>query len=106
MSITVCPSCDAPSDGISRASARLGKTASLLGLTVALTGCIGGVQAAYGVPIQDTGGWGDTAPEADADGDGSPDSEDCQPDNANVYPGATETVGDKVDSNCDGNDDT
>ena len=105
-SVTVCPSCDAHSDGLSHTTVRLGKTASLLGLTVALTGCIGGVQAAYGVPIQDTGGRIDSGPALDADGDGSPDDEDCDDDNASVYPGAPETPGDKLDSNCDGNDDT
>ena len=40
----------------------------------------------------------------DFDGDGSIDSEDCDPENPDVYPGAPDSVGDGVDSNCDGED--
>ena len=52
----------------------------------------------YGVP--DTASW-------DNDGDGyTPDEGDCDDDNADVHPGAEETPGDGVDSNCNGEDDT
>ena len=52
----------------------------------------------YGVP--DTASW-------DNDGDGyTPDDGDCDDGNADVNPGAEETPGDGVDSNCDGEDDT
>ena len=40
----------------------------------------------------------------DFDGDGSLDSEDCQPTNAEVFPGANDPYGDGVDQNCDGVD--
>lgn len=40
----------------------------------------------------------------DFDGDGSPDSEDCAPSDASVYPGATDLLGDGIDQDCDGVD--
>ncbi len=39
---------------------------------------------------------------ADADGDGYCGSDDCDDSDATIYSGATETVGDGVDQNCDG----
>jgi hypothetical protein len=72
-----------------------------------------GYQAEYGVP--DTGepqpdpdyGVPDTGMYVDNDGDGYSEAEgDCDDTNADIYPGAPETPGDGVDSNCDGNDDT
>jgi hypothetical protein len=69
-----------------------------------------GNQADYGVP--DTGyqaeyGVPDTGMYEDNDGDGYSEAEgDCDDTNADIYPGAPETPGDGVDSNCDGNDDT
>ena len=42
-----------------------------------------------------------TAPAVDSDGDGSPDSADCNDGNSAVYPGATETCN-SVDDDCDG----
>ena len=54
--------------------------------------------ALYGVP--DTAMW-------DNDGDGyTPDDGDCNDNDSTVNPGATETAGDGIDSNCDGEDDT
>lgn len=38
----------------------------------------------------------------DSDGDGTRDSEDCEPEDATVYPGAEEICADSVDNNCDG----
>lgn len=38
----------------------------------------------------------------DADGDGSADVDDCDDDDAAVYPGAPELCGDGVDHDCDG----
>ena len=49
----------------------------------------------------------DTSSTEDADGDGySPSTGDCDDTVASVYPTADETMGDGVDSNCDGEDDT
>ncbi len=49
----------------------------------------------------------DTSSTEDADGDGySPSAGDCDDTLASVHPTADETMGDGVDSNCDGEDDT
>lgn len=58
---------------------------------VAMTGCVKSV-AVYG------------APAIDEDGDGYYDGEDCDDQDADIYPGAPETPGDGVDSDCDGED--
>jgi len=42
--------------------------------------------------------------EIDYDGDGYPASKDCNDKNAKINPGAVETPNDKVDSNCNGDD--
>jgi hypothetical protein len=58
------------------------------------------VAALYGAEMVDTAYW-------DSDGDGfTPDDGDCDDDNPDIHPDATETPGDGVDSNCDGEDDT
>ncbi|MCB9798057.1 MAG: hypothetical protein H6741_35715, partial [Alphaproteobacteria bacterium] len=44
---------------------------------------------------------------ADADEDGYSIADgDCDDENPDIHPGAEETAGDSVDSNCDGSDDT
>ena len=94
--------CTCPHCGSTKAcyGPRIGKAAAALGLVAALSGCDGGgedtfvVQPEYGVAI------------TDYDGDGYDASEDCNDDDASIHPGATETAGDGVDSNCDGEDDT
>ena len=50
----------------------------------------------------------DTAPEVgnDRDGDGVPDDADCDPDNANVYPGHSEVPYNGRDDDCDGFDES
>lgn len=40
----------------------------------------------------------------DNDGDGFAVEDDCNDENADVYPDAEETIGDGIDSNCDGED--
>lgn len=54
----------------------------------------------------DTGKGGDTGVELgpDTDGDGVPDSADCDPDNNNVFPGNFEIPYNGVDDDCDGVD--
>ncbi|MCB9760827.1 MAG: hypothetical protein H6739_13400 [Alphaproteobacteria bacterium] len=92
---STCPHCGAalqPSPGL-----RVPRTAGavLMGLgLLAGTSC---VTAKYGIP--------DTS-YVDEDGDGYTLSEDCDDDNADIHPDATETPGDGTDSNCDGDDDT
>ena len=100
-----CPSCAA---GRRPARGALAATA-LLGLTLGAN--LGCGEAEYGVVV--TGPEDDTAAECglsgacDLDCDGVSEADgDCDDDNADVYPGAEETPGDGVDSNCDGEDDT
>ena len=78
--------------------------AALLGLT-AVSGCFKIAQPEYGVAIpMDTSSWQDSG--LDEDGDGWTTPEDCDDDDADVHPEATETPGDGVDRDCDGADDT
>ena len=89
---SVCPHCRAHASPTARTA-----TALLLGL--ALTGCFDKeAQALYGMPVESSA--------EDLDGDGWAADEDCDDANAEIHPEATETAGDGVDSNCDGEDDT
>jgi hypothetical protein len=55
---------------------------------------------ACGEDDKDDGDDGEST-DVDSDGDGTVDADDCAPDDAEIYPGATE-VCDEVDNNCDG----
>lgn len=66
---------------------------------LALTGCVFPTpQPKYGVAIDSSF--------VDTDEDGYAADEDCNDDDATIHPGAVETPGDGVDSNCDDADDT
>lgn len=86
-----CPHCGACQRS---APAVLASAALVLGLGLTACGEEVIVQPAYGVP-----------PSFDEDGDGYAPPEDCDDADADVYPGAPETAGDGVDSDCDGEDD-
>lgn len=98
--LNVCKTCQAVLAADSECTCSTGPSTSritlgvaLMGLTLA-AGCPAEVVAMYGVPLEDF------------DEDGYFDFEDCDDEDENIYPGAEETPGDGVDSNCDGEDDT
>jgi hypothetical protein len=100
--LCTCPHCGARGVCARRSSA----AAVLLGL--ALAGCADGTTPADSAEDTDIPMEADYGvPTTDDDEDGWPVEEgDCNDADASVNPGAAETAGDGVDSNCDGNDDT
>jgi hypothetical protein len=95
---TACPHCADEASAPTVASRTPAVVAAVLAM--GLVACNGGgdsapePQALYGVVV------------TDEDDDGYDAGSDCDDADPAVHPGATETAGDGVDSNCDGNDDT
>jgi hypothetical protein len=88
--------CDRP--GLSSA------TAGLLGL-IAVAGCHVNENADYGSGETDLTEESTEDP-VDEDKDGYEVGDDCDDNDETIHPGAAETPGDEIDSNCDGEDDT
>lgn len=97
-----CPSCGGAG------GAAPGTVGRLLGLAVMSTG-LAACTSMYGIavtkPVLDTADSGDTGLR-DRDGDGFTDDVDCNDQDPEVFPGAADTPGDGLDTNCDGFDDT
>ena len=79
-----------------------------LPLLITFAGACGGINPGINFSRPETGStFVDTSSTEDVDGDGySPSTGDCDDTVSSVYPTADETMGDGVDSNCDGEDDT
>ncbi len=95
--------CTCPHCGASLCSSKLPRAAAavLMGLALAQAeGCFG--QPKYGMPESLI----DSEQAVDGDQDGFDATLDCNDADAGINPDATETPGDGVDSNCDGQDDT
>ncbi|MBK9260355.1 MAG: putative metal-binding motif-containing protein [Polyangiaceae bacterium] len=89
-----CPHCGAESLDV-KVPSKLGGLVK--GVAAAATGGLVAVtlMACYGGPPGDS---------FDFDGDGYPDYADCNDNDASMNPGATDTLGDGIDQNCDGVD--
>lgn len=98
---TACPHCG-------NTCASRGRTAAAVLLGLALAACDGSKDSGADSGMTAVPAYGD--PITDADADGYPPvaagGDDCDDNNEDIHPGATETPGDGVDSNCDGSDDT
>ncbi len=95
--------CTCPHCGVSLCSSVLPRAAAavLMGLAlVQAEGCFG--QPKYGMPES----FFDSEQAVDNDGDGYDATLDCNDEDGAIHPDATETAGDGIDSNCDGEDDT
>lgn len=101
----VCPHCGEKHACTRRA---LSPQAAMLGLSLMAPGCfLNNTHSDYTGAATGGGGWDSGTEYTDDDGDGySEDQGDCDDADALRYPGAEETPGDGVDSNCDGEDDT
>lgn len=79
-----------------------------MGLAVMSTG-LAACTSMYGIavtkPVLETGDSFHTGLR-DRDGDGFTDDVDCNDEDPMVFPGAADTPGDGLDTNCDGFDDT
>jgi hypothetical protein len=80
----------------------------MLGLSLMAPGCfLNKAHSDYTGAATGGGGSDSGMLHFDNDGDGYTEEQgDCDDDDALRYPGAEETPGDGVDSNCDGQDDT
>ena len=88
-----CPHCDVPENRPGSSKIVTASAVVLLGLSMAACTGPGGAVALYGVEV------------TVSDNDGYFDGDDCDDNDADIHPGAEETAGDGVDSNCDGEDD-